>query len=108
MKPVIYVLLIVVGLGQIGLSLTMMRFVDRAMSQASVKPEEEIGRGTARGAALAPPAIGAEEATRMMVVGAAVAVLGAATSMAGTLLTAVHLLERRGTRSRLGTDIRPG
>lgn len=107
MKQVLYLSLIVIGMALLGIAITQMRVVDTQLSLRQPKQAELIGKATRPDTEIGASTIDSKTASTFTVIGAAVAVLGAANVMVGSLLTAVHLMETRASRSRLGTDIGP-
>lgn len=102
-KPVLYFLMIVLGLAQIGLGLATSRVVDAAINTRQARPLNTQGPQEQ----MHTPEITPEAARRLAMIGAATAGTGGCCMMIGTVLIATHLLQKHSARSRLGTDVKP-
>lgn len=101
-KPVLYFLIIVLGLVQIGLAFALTTSVDREINSQQVRRLNVQGpQDSMRSGDITP-----ETARRLTLIAAGIGATGGCCMMVGTVLIAAHLLQNHAARSRLGTDVR--
>lgn len=101
MRPALSLMLIVLGLAQIGVAVATMRTLDGEMSSRTLRTDRTV---EGRFGEVPDPTISTGGARKMTMLGAASALLGGCTTIVGATLLVSFLLEKRSMRSALGTD----